>query len=332
MKTFLMILKWVGIVLFVLVIGFIVFLQTKSNPQFVSPYPEITASNDSSLIARGKYLVYGPAHCAHCHAMPSEFTRVEAGEEVPLSGGFNFVLPIGTVYTPNITPDLESGIGGYSDTEIARAMRCGVKKNGEALMDFMPFYDLGDEDLTAIISYLRTTSPVSNKRPENDWNLLGKMIWAMGGIKPMGDMDVPEVPGKDSTALYGKYLAQSVANCMGCHTNRDLRTGGWIGELYAGGFPMEMINDKGEVDKNRHVISPNLTPDPESGRMANWTQNDFIERFRKGRIIQGSPMPWGPLSRMSDLELKAIYKYLSTLDPVTYVTPNGVQEGTAPGY
>ncbi len=325
-------LKWFVIVGVILVGGFIVFALTGYDTKFEAPYPAITASPDSAVIARGKYLVYGPAHCAHCHSPTSEFNRVEAGEEVPLSGGFNFVLPIGTVFTPNITTDVETGIGSFTDGEIARAMRYGVKKDGGALMDFMPFYDLSDEDLTAVISYLRTTEPIDNKRPENTWNLMGKAIWAIGGIVPAGDGDVPVAPGMDSTVLYGEYLAKSVANCMGCHTNRDLQTGGWIGPYYAGGFPMEMIDENGEIDKTRHVISPNLTQDPETGRMASWSREDFINRFRTGRIIEGSPMPWGPFSKMSDLELIALYKFLKTLEPINSSTPVGVQDGPAPGY
>ena len=96
----------------------------------MSPDPEITVSKDSTLIARGKYLVYGPAHCAYCHAPASEFTRVEAGEEVSLSGGNIFRLPVGDVYVPNITSDKTTGIGSFTDGELARTLRYGVKKTG----------------------------------------------------------------------------------------------------------------------------------------------------------------------------------------------------------
>lgn len=94
--------------------------------------PKITASTDSSLIARGEYLVYGPAHCAFCHAPISEFPRLNAGEKVSMSGGFDFVLPLGVVHAPNITTDVETGIGAFTDKELARAMCHGVKRNGQA--------------------------------------------------------------------------------------------------------------------------------------------------------------------------------------------------------
>lgn len=327
MKAFLKVLKWLGIVLVVLIIGLVVFVKAKANQTYDAPYPAISASADSALIARGKYLVYGPAHCAHCHAPITEHVRIEAGEEVALSGGYSFVLPIGTLNSPNITSDVETGIGGFTDEELARAMRYGVKRNGEALLDLMPFYDLSETDLTAIISYLRTTEPVSIERPSNEWNFMGDAVRAFGLIKPMGDGDVPPAPPVDSTAAYGAYLAGSIANCKGCHTKRDLMTGGWIGPEYAGQMAFEVIDTEGNIIPGQHLVTPNLTPDAETGRMAQWSQENFVARFRQGRTIEGSPMPWGPFSRMTDLELIALYKFFQSLEPVHAETPVGVQEG-----
>ena len=197
MKTLGRILMWLAAVAVLVIIVFIIFVLVRADRTYDAPYPDINARQDSTLLARGGYLSNGPAHCAHCHASVSELTRVEAGELVPLSGGFDFVLPIGTVYTPNITPDEETGIGAFTDRELARSLRYGVKRNGQALMDFMPFYDLSDQDLTAIISYLRGTQPVKNLRPENKWNFIGKMVRALGIVKPMGDGEVPPAPAAD---------------------------------------------------------------------------------------------------------------------------------------
>jgi mono/diheme cytochrome c family protein len=68
MKKILKILKWTGIGIFILVIVLVIFVYANANRTYDAPYPEITASNDLSIIARGEYLIYGPAHCAHCHA------------------------------------------------------------------------------------------------------------------------------------------------------------------------------------------------------------------------------------------------------------------------
>lgn len=327
MKKFLKVLKWIVLVVVIVIGVFLAYALLRSQETFDAPYPEITASTDSTIIARGKYLVYGPAHCVYCHAPANEYQSVEAGKVVPLSGGYTFALPVGNVYTPNITSDEATGIGSFTDGELARTLRYGVKRNGHALLDFMPFYDISDYDLTAIISYLRTEPAVNNPVPQNEWNLMGKIVQALGMIKPSGDGIVPPSPEPDSTVEYGKYLANSVANCRGCHTERDLMTGGYIGTDYAGQMKMEVFDENGKIIPGKHFVSPNLTPDKETGRITYWPQDAFIKRFQAGRVIAGSPMPWGAFSRMNEQDLAAIYKFLKTLEPVRSQTPAGVQEG-----
>ena len=218
---------------------------------------------------------------------------------MPLSGGFAFVLPVGTVYSKNITPDKETGIGNLTDGEIARVLRYGVHSNGEAVFDFMPFHNMSDEDLTAVISYLRSTKPVKNKVPENKLNIMGNIVKAYM-VKPVGPTgEVPAAVKPDTTAAYGKYLVLSVGECAGCHTKRDL-SGAFIGPHMAGGNEIE------------GYITPNLTNAPD-GRIYSWSQAQFIERFRKGKLIPQSPMPWNSFKRMNDDELKAIYKYLKSI-------------------
>ncbi|HLF35402.1 MAG TPA: c-type cytochrome [Cyclobacteriaceae bacterium] len=320
------ILKGLLLTIVVLVLCFSLYVIYRLNKKFDAPYPDIRASNDSSLIARGKYLAYGPAHCSYCHVPMKSFINVEKGEIIPLSGGFDFQLPFGVIHAPNITPDIETGIGKFTDGEIARALRYGVKHDGKALLDFMPFYHISDRDLTAIISFLRSQEPVKNKRPSNELNILGKIIIATV-IKPMGDGVVSPMPEPDSTVVYGKYLAEYVANCRGCHTERSMMTGAYIGKDYAGNNKIEMIDETGKIIKGQHLVVPNISPDPQTGRIYPWTKDQFIARFRTGKAIPGSPMPWGPFSRMTDLELAAIYKYLKTVEPVFMVTPVGIQTG-----
>jgi mono/diheme cytochrome c family protein len=327
MKRFLKILKWFALTFAAVVVLFIIYAMVRPDETFEAPYPEITASTDSTLIARGKYLVYGPAHCAYCHSPSTEFQKVEAGKIVPLSGGNVFALPIGNIYVPNITSDKSTGIGSFTDGELARTLRYGVKRNGHALLDFMPFYDVSDEDLTAIISYLRIEPPVNNPVPQNEWNFMGKIVLALGMIKPSGDGIVPPSPAPDSTAEYGKYIAGSVANCRGCHTKRDMMTGGYVGIDYAGDMQFEVLDENGKIVPGKHFVSPNLTPDKETGRIAYWNDEAFVKRFQTGRVIEGSPMPWGAFSRMNEEDLKALNKYLHSLQPVHSQTPSGVQVG-----
>lgn len=321
MRTFLRILKWLGVAIATLLVGLVAFVLLRADRTYEAPFPNITASQDSAVIARGKYLFYGPAHCSGCHAPRDQVAALERGEAVLPSGGEDFYLDIGTLYAPNITSDEETGIGSLTDGEIARALRFGVRHDGRPILDLMPFYDLSDSDLTAVVSYLRTIPAVRNERPEHEWNFLGKALFAFGVIKPMGDAEVPDAPPVDTTVEYGRYLAESIANCRGCHSERDLMTGGYIGPYYAGGMKFNLPDEQGRLMMDKYLITSNLTPAPNTGVMSSWSQEDFIARFRRGRTIPGSIMPWGQFGNMSDVELKALYKFLRSLDPIESAQP-----------
>lgn len=303
MKRFKKILKWTGIVLLILIGGLSVTVAMRQNIKYDRPYPAIRSSVDTAVILKGKGIVFGAAHCADCHSLANADSLLALGEPVPLTGGFVFDLPVGKIYSKNITPDEETGIGKHTDAEIARTLRYGVNRDGTVVYDFMPFHNMSDEDLTAVISYLRSQKPVRHQVPSNDLNVLGNIVKAFL-LKPVGpEGGVPVSVKKDTTATYGQYLAANVANCKGCHTNRNMMTGEFTGEAYAGGLEIEGF------------ITPNLTPDPGS-RVAGWSEKIFIDRFRMGKLIPKSPMPWNSFKRMSDDELKAIYNYLQTVKPV----------------
>ncbi|MCB9251709.1 MAG: c-type cytochrome [Flavobacteriales bacterium] len=297
----------------ILVLGFVIFVLVTYDKKFDAPYPELTASTDSSVIARGKYLAYGPAHCGTCHVPMDKIMDVENGELIPLSGGWELNIPPGSFRAPNLTPDKETGIGNYTDADIARTLRYMVNKNGGCVFPFMPFQELSDEDLTAVISYLRSQPAVEHKLERTKLSFLGKMISALGMIKPEGPKKTPAQSIKaDTTAVYGEYLANYVANCVGCHTERDLKTGEFVGKPFAGGFYFE----PDYFSKGYSFVSPNLTPDPGTGHIANWDRNTFIARFKAKRVYEGSPMPWGAFSRINENDVIAIYNYLQTLTPV----------------
>jgi len=307
MRRFKKILKWTGFILLFLILGITLTVMGRQNIKYDRPYPTITASTDTTIIMRGKHLVFGAAHCADCHSKANADSLLKLGQDVPLTGGMVFDLPVGKLYSKNITPDNETGIGKYTDAEIARALRYGVHPDGTVVFDFMPFHNTTDEDMTAIISFLRAQKPIQNKVPDHSLNVLGKAVKAFM-IKPVGpDGEVAKQMARDSSAAYGKYLANNVANCNGCHTVRDL-SGTFTGEPFAGG---------NEIDG---FITPNITPDS-SSRIFGWSQKNFIDRFRMGKLIPKSPMPWQSFGRMTDEELKAIYSYLKTVKPVKATEP-----------
>jgi mono/diheme cytochrome c family protein len=289
---------------------FLIYVQMTYRQKYTVQMEEkdaIRASQDSAVIARGRYLAMGPAHCIVCHTPKEMHDKVEKGEEVPLIGGYEWVMPVGVVRSPNITPDPETGIGNRTDEDLVRMLRYGVSHQGEVGLPFMEFQNVSNEDLRAMISYLRAQKPVRNVVPPSELNLMGKAVIRFM-IKPEGPQGVPPVTLQaDTTAQYGKYLAHDVANCHACHTDRDMTTGAFIGVHFAGGPAME--------EEGVTFTPPNLTPHPTTGHITQWTEQAFINRFRGGRVYKESPMPWGPYSTMSDNDLKAIYRYLRSLPP-----------------
>lgn len=268
----------------------------------------IRAVNDPKVIARGRYIVFGPGHCTACHADPARQEDARQGLEVPLSGGRVFDLGLaGSIVAPNITNDISTGLGAISDDTLVRTLRYGTSRHGRPLAPFMSFSDMTAEDLQAVISFLRTLPPVATPVPHIGLNWLGTIGFETI-VRPQGPSVAPQdqIPA-NRTAEYGRYLAYTVANCHGCHTERSKLTGAYIGPAFAGG----MVLREGGVK----FVTPNLTP-TETGVLANLSEEEFIRLFREPmRRSSASPMPWGSFSRMSDSDLGAIYRYLKRLPP-----------------
>lgn len=307
-------LRWVGGGLAVIIAVLFVAVQLRWKRTFDAPLPDIHASTDSGVIATGRYLAYGPAHCAYCHTTAETAPALDRGEQPPLSGGFVCDIPPGTIRTPNLTPDRETGIGGMSDGQVARMLRYGVRRDGRAALPFMNFHLLSDADIRALISFLRSQPPVSHRVPSHDFTLVGKMVMAFV-IKPVGPSSPPpaESPPPGITLERGAYLVNAVAECADCHTQRSMVDGSFTGPRLAGGSPFDVA---GKPDLQ--VVPPNLTPEPKTGRIASWTEDQFVARFRQGRLIPGTPMPWNAFARMTDDDLRAIYRYLRTVTPVEH--------------
>lgn len=313
MKRLKKISKWVGVTLVLLIVMLTVAVAMKQNEKYNAPYPDIKASSDSNVINRGKHMVFSSAHCASCHGNSNSDSLLKLGIQPSLSGGYQFKLEIGNIYARNITSDKETGIGKLTDAEIARTLYYGVGSDGRAMFDFMPFHNVSESDMQAIISYLRTQKPVKNKVPPNEYNTMGKIVKAFL-LKPTGPSgSIPKSMVPDTSVQYGGYLVNSVGNCSGCHTQRDMMTGAYIGAHMAGG---------NEFDENgTKFITPNLTTDS-SSRIFGWSFDNFKSRFRMGKLVENTPMPWNSYKRMTDDELKAIYKYLQTVKPAKLPAKN----------
>jgi mono/diheme cytochrome c family protein len=294
------------------VAAFAVYVASRQHLRFTVPEPKIAASADTAVIARGHYVVRILASCAACHGAPDQWKAYMAGAEAPLSGGFEFKIPPGEFRVRNITPDPETGIGRISDGAIARALRFGVGHDGRALLPFMEMQGLSDEDLTAVISYLRSQPPIRNSVPDHHYNVLGMIVRATVLANPVGPkFPPPRQSPRGATVENGRYLAGSVANCWACHTPRNPNTGELTGTLYGGAKGMP-----DDYEPRRTWSPPNLTPAPKTGRSAIFTEDQFVARFRAGRVVPDSPMPWQAFRRMTDDDLRSIYRFLRTLPPV----------------
>lgn len=296
------------VVLAVLALVLVTVVLVRSRRTFDAPYPALQASKDPKVIARGRYIAYGAAHCVNCHTPNSQTELVKAGATPPLIGGHVFDGPFGTVTTPNLTPDKETGIGRYTDAELARVLRHGVRADGRAVLPFMGAQNLSDEDLVAVISFLRSQKPVRHEVAGRKFNLLGKAILAFA-IKPIG----PSAPVRRHNPPHGseesgEYMATAVANCASCHTKRNLLTGAFESPRFSGGmvFPL---------DKERVIVTPNLTP-AKAGRITTWSEEQFVGRFGAGVGIPGTHMPWRQYQTLTETDVRSIYRYLRTLEPV----------------
>ena len=196
------------------------------------------------------------------------------------------------------------GSAPLSDDILVRSLRYGVSKDGRTLAPFMSLADVSDEDLRAIISYLRVQPAVAGPVPEERLNWIGSLGLRLM-LEPQGpEVDPPACMPPARTAEYGRYLAHTIANCVGCHTRRSHLTGKFVGAPFAGGMEL--------MEAGLLFVTPNITPAPEG--VLGSSELEFIARFRlEGRGQSGSPMPWESYVRMTDDDLGAIYRYLRKL-------------------
>ena len=188
-----------------------------------------SAGSAETLVERGAYLVTTIAACGNCHTPRDASGKPMAN--MTLAGGFAFDDgPIGHVVVPNITPDPETGIGKWTEAEIASALRNGKRPDGSVIGPPMPirFYRLlSDRDASAIAAYLRSLKPISHKVGRTQFKNPLPPSWG----SPVTHVDAP--PEADRIA-YGGYLAGPVGHCIGCHTPLGA-SGPDMSRAYAGG-------------------------------------------------------------------------------------------------
>jgi mono/diheme cytochrome c family protein len=284
-----------------------------------TPYPNVSASSDPRVIAEGEYLFHAVGQCTSCH-LPRDkvaFVSAEQMRRLLPSGGQEWDMgPIGVIRSANITPDRSAGIGTWTDREIARAIKYAVNRDGRALFFMNGLGSIDDHDLTAIVSYLKTLAPVPQKVARTQITVEGIQTLRtkmQGWLEPRPQTPVDYVAPGETSVRRGAYLANGPARCIHCHSSLlDSPHIALDGPAFAGSQWAQPDGDNPAMEIN----APNLTPSNRFGHIAQWSQDAFIGRFRAGRALKWSDMPWENFRLMTDSDLASLYLYLRSLPPV----------------
>jgi mono/diheme cytochrome c family protein len=229
------------------------------------------AAADEDASGRGEYLVRAGG-CFSCHT---------AGGGQPLAGGRALATPFGTFYSPNITPDPDTGIGRWTDAQFLRALREGVRPDGANYFPVFPypsFTGITDGDALAIKAYLFSVPPVRQQNRAHDigfpfsWRFL-QTGWKLLFFTPGPFQPVPE---RSTAYNRGAYLATALAHCGECHTPRNI-LGAMRSSLRLAGTP----------DGPDGQLVPNITPDPGTG-IGKWEKGDVVELLKTGTTPEQS--------------------------------------------
>lgn len=309
--------KIFGVLLIVVVIGAVAFMfiaasgYEAKNTFADEPAPSVSVSRDPLVIARGRYLAHGPAHCSQCHGDYQRDRPQDNVDDIALSGGFEFAMgPIGTTWAANITP---AGIGVRSDAHVARAIAAGVLHDG-TLSVFMRYSgaNLSSEDLTAVLSYLRSLPPVEKKVARGELTTMGKAMFSFFEMAPDRKPLPQHVAESDEPSVArGAYLAEHVSLCVACHTKYDPTTFEPNGPKAGGG----VVEPSHGPDSDKEFAPPNLTSSS-TGATGKLTEDQFIARIKHGRAFASSTMPWENFGRMTESDLRSVYRYLKSLPPI----------------
>ena len=266
------------------------------------------ASADENNIKRGEYLAKAGL-CITCH------TDYKNNGE-PLAGGRPITTPFGTIYSTNITPDPDTGIGNWTDAEFTRAMRKGVRRDGENLFPAFPYTTythMTDQDILDLKAYLFSVKPVRQENRPVAMSLPFRWRFPLSGWKWLYLKEgVFQPEGKRSPRWNrGAYLVSAVAHCAECHTPRDA-FGGLKGKMIMAGTP----------DGPEGELTPNITPDVSTG-IGDWTAEEIVELLKSGDKPDGDNVQ-GLMEEiiehgyryMTDEDLQAIAFYLRTIKPI----------------
>jgi len=258
-------------------------------------------NGQAELIKRGDYLVNTIMTCGNCHTPKGPTGDIA---EKAFSGGLSWDEPPFKVTAPNITPDPDTGLGKWSDADIKKLLRTGVRPNGVQVAEVMPtsFYGIITEhDMDAIVAYLRTLKPIKNKVPDPIYKIKLPHHSFPGAEKPYTEAMMSD------TVKKGFYLA-TIGHCMECHTPFGPRGKDFVADLGKGG--MEFPGPWGTS------VSRNITPSKTKG-IGGWTDAEIKRAITTGVSKDGShlkpPMGFPYYAKMTDADLDAVIAYVRTV-------------------
>jgi mono/diheme cytochrome c family protein len=253
-------------------------------------------------IKRGEYLAYA-SDCVACHTKHD-------GE--PFAGGLPLVTPFGTLYSPNITPDVHSGIGNWSADDFYRMLHTGRSRDGKLLYPAMPFpayTKITRADSDALFAYLSSLKPLAVANRDNElrfpYNNRSLLIGWRALYFREGEFKAD--PAHDAQWNRGAYLVEGPGHCATCHTAINALGGSSEDKAFAGGLiPMQ------------NWYAPSLTLNKEAG-LGDWRQQDIVDLLRAGASMRGAV--YGPMAAvvhnslqyLTDADVRAMAVYLKTL-------------------
>lgn len=270
----------------------------------------LVQAQTNELIAKGQYIFALAGGCA-CHTVP---------KGTPHEGARAFSIPLGTVYSTNITQDKETGLGAWSDQQIHDAMVKGIRRDGSRILPVMPYEKysgMAQDDLKALITYLRTLKPVKKPTPElKTWAPFARSLGAPAFLKIFGRFHHSPAQAPKGGVERGRYLVEHVSLCGDCHTPRN-SIGVPNQSLYLAGASQK-IGPLGEA-------VPNITPDKESG-IGSWRREEIAELLISAtkpdfdnvqglmyEVIQGTPHGYKDMKKEDAL---AIADYLKSIPAI----------------
>jgi len=261
----------------------------------------------SASVERGRYLVHAGG-CLTCHT-------ADQPDAIPLAGGRALKTAFGTFYAPNLTPDPETGLGGWTVADLSRALREGVAPDGSYYYPVFPYPSytgLTDADVTDIAAYLRSLAPVRQAVPEHElpWYLWSRQIMFGWNLLNFTAQRFTPDPSAGDTWNRGAYLVRHLGHCGECHTPRNALGG---------------LDRKRELAGNPAIADgetvPDITQNPDSG-IGRWSLDDIVFLLETGLMPDGdfagsamSDVIEDNTGKLTPADRQAIAVYLKSVDP-----------------